>query len=209
MPYVIQLSAYRTHDRTVRRGTGVRFHLHISSPELSCRHTHSSLSGPAPPQPRTAGGPRRGRTSSDRRSTAPPAMYCLNVLTTVRYMYYVEPSPALMHPLRLANRPVHGGEEARLRVDGVRAFLSAKSASSICLHVFRRTFSDCYAERADSRRRRDSWIVVRISSRFSIQHHRIGQPLAHTLLRPLPCEAHSRSADVSCVEEVVMKVDND
>ena len=136
-------------------------------------------------------------------------MYCLNVLIIVRYMYYVEPSPALMHPLRLANRPVHGGEEARLRVDGVRAFLSAKSASSICLHVFRRTFSDCYAERADSRRRRDSWIVVRISSRFSIQHHRIGQPLAHTLLRPLPCEAHSRSADVSCVEEVVIKVDND
>ena len=180
----IQLSAYRTHH-TVPYGAVLGFaYIYTRQSSQSCHVATPTAPCPVPRPRSRARQVDRGRSSSDRRSTSPGHVL---FKCSVRYMYYVEPSPALMHPLRLANRPVHGGEEARLRVDGVRAFLSAKSASSICLHVFRRTFSDCYAERADSRRRRDSWIVVRISSRFSIQHHRIGQPLAHTLLHPLPC----------------------
>ena len=206
MPYSYQLTVPIIPYRTARYWGSLTFTHDSRVRAVMSPHPQLPVRSRAPAAAHGTRQVDRGRSSSDRRSTSPGHVL---FKCSVRYMYYVEPSPALMHPLRLANRPVHGGEEARLRVDGVRAFLSAKSASSICLHVFRRTFSDCYAERADSRRRRDSWIVVRISSRFSIQHHRIGQPLAHTLLRPLPCEAHSRSADVSCVEEVVMKVDND
>ena len=81
MPYSYQLTVPIIPYRTARYWGSLTFTHDSRESELSCRHTHSSLSGrgPAPPQPRTALGRWTEEGPHPIADPPPPAMYCLNV----------------------------------------------------------------------------------------------------------------------------------
>ena len=79
MPYSYQLTVPIIPYRTARYWGSLTFTHDSRESELSCRHTHSSLSGPAPPQPRTALGRWTEEGPHPIADPPPPAMYRLNV----------------------------------------------------------------------------------------------------------------------------------